>query len=139
MATPRQFQPANFLRAQGYKKKGDGYINPLTGRTITKASALKRASNALGWKDFDTYKKAFTGIPKFQTQSAYERFKGFAEAKRLPTGQGTKFYMLFRAAFQTKPPFKPRSKELRELLTYVGKFNKRTKHQPGESPRKHRR
>lgn len=136
MATPRAFQPAYFLRQQGYKKSGNQYINPVTGRKISKQSALNRAAKVLGWKSFDTYKAAFTAIPKHQTITAYERFKAFAEKRKRPTGLGTKFELLFKAAFQTNPPFKARSKELSELLTYVGKRNKNTKHAPGESPRR---
>lgn len=138
MATPKAFQPAYFLKQQGYKKTGDKYINPLTGRKLSKQSALDKAAKVLGWKNFDTYKQAFTAIPKYQTISAYDRFKGFAQQRGRLTGLGTKFDILFRAAYQTNPPFKPRSTELKELLTYVGKRNKNTKHQPGESPRKRR-
>lgn len=138
MRTPKAFQPAYFLKQQGYKKSGDKYINPLTGRKITKHSALNKAANVLGWKSFDTYKNAYTSIAKHQTITAYERFKTFAEQRKRATGLGTKFDMLFRAAYQTNPPFKPRSKELTELLTYIGKRNKNTKYAAGESPRKRR-
>ena len=138
MATLRAFQPAYFLRQQGFKKSGNQYINPLTGRKVSKQSALDRAAKVLGWKSFDTYKAAYNSIPKHQTVSAYDRFKAFAVKRKRPTGLGTKFDLLFKAAFQTKPPLKARSKELSELLTYVGKRNKNTKYAAGESPRKHK-
>lgn len=138
MKTPKAFQPAYFLKQQGFKKVGGSYINPLTGRKLTKQSALNKAAKVLGWKSFDTYKSAYTAIAKHQNISAYDRFKAFAETRHRATGLGTKFDLLFKAAFQTNPPFKPRSKELSDLLTYVGKRNKNTKHQPGESPRKRR-
>lgn len=138
MATPRAFQPAYFLRRQGFKKIGDKYINPLTGRKLSKQSALNKAAKVLGWKSFDTYKAAYTGIAKHQTVSAYDRLRGFAESKGRQTGLGTKFDLLFKAAYQTNPPLKPRSKELSALLTYIGKRNKNTKHAAGESPRKRR-
>lgn len=139
MKTPKAYQPAYFLKQQGYKKSGDKYINPLTGRKLTKTSALKKAAQVLGWKDFDKYKAAFNTIPKHQSQTAYERFAGYARSKGRPTEIGSKFYMLFREAFNTNPPFKPRSKELTALLTYLGKRNKNTKYAAGESPRKQRR
>lgn len=139
MATPRAFQPAFFLKQQGYKKAGNKYINPLTGRKISKQSALKKAANVLGWKSFETYKAAYIGVSKHQTVSAYERLKTFAESKGRATGLGTKFDLLFKAAFQTNPPLKPRSKELTALLTYIGKRNKNTKYAAGESPRKNKK
>lgn len=138
MATPRAFQPAYFLKQQGYQKVGDKYINPLTNRKILKQSALDKAAKVLGWRNFNTYKEAYLGVAKGQTRSAYERFKSFAQAKGRATGQGTKFDMLFRASYNTSTPFKPRSKELKELLTYVGKRNKNTKYAAGESPRARR-
>lgn len=138
MATPRAYQPAYFLRQQGFKKSGDKYINPLTGRKITKQSALDKAAKVLGWRNFDTYKRAFTVISKGQSNTAYERFKQFAEQRNRATGLGTKFDLLFKAAYNTNPPFKSRSKQLKELLTYVGKRNKNTRFAAGESPRARR-
>lgn len=138
MPTPRQYQPAQFLKNQGYTKSGDKYINPLTGRKITKASALNKASQVLGFKDFDQYKGAYLGHGR-DGVSAFDRFKGYAEAKHLPTHLGSKFMQLYKAAYQTNPPFKARSKQLKDLLTYVGKRNSRTQHQAGETPRKRRK
>ena len=138
MATPRAFQPAHFLKQQGYKKVGDKYINPLTNHKISKQSALDKAAQVLGWRNFNRYKQAFTAKAKGQETTAYERFKAFAQSRGRATGMGTKFDMLFRAAYNTSTPFKPRSKELKELLTYVGKRNKNTKYAAGESPRARR-
>lgn len=138
MARLRSFEPAYFLRQQGFKKSGDKYINPLTGRKISKKSALDKAAKVLGWSSFDKYKEAYTAIAKGHTKTAYQRFKEFAESRKRPIGLGTKFDMLFRAAYNTNPPFKPRSKELKELLTYVGKRNKNTRYAAGESPRARR-
>lgn len=135
----RKYEPAQFLKSQGFVKSGDKYINPLTNRKLTKQSALDKAAKVLGWKSYDRYREAFTKQAKGQTVTAYDRMANFAKAKNLPTGLGTKFDLLFKAAYNTNPPFKPRSKELTELLTYIGKRNKKTKYAAGESPRKQRK
>lgn len=141
MATKRnrRYEPAQFLKSQGFVKSGDKYINPLTNRKLSKQSALNKAANVLGWKSYDRFREAYTKPAKGQTITAYERFAHYARSKGLATGLGTKFDLLFKAAYNTNPSFKPRSKELNDLLTYVGKRNKRTKYAAGESPRKQRK
>lgn len=127
----RNLEPAQWLRKEGFKKSPNGkFINPQTGRQLTKQSALDKSVQAFGWKKWEQYREAYRS-------REYARLKGYAEKLKRPTGRGSKFDQMFREAYQNR--FKKRSEELSKLLTYVGKRNKNTKWQAGETPYKKRK
>ena len=64
------------LSQTGFRKVGELYINPVTGRTNTRSTALNNAASLVGYKDYAAAREAYSS-------KAYKRISGFAkEAKQ---------------------------------------------------------
>lgn len=110
----------SLLKETGFTKLGDGYKNPETGKKVSRASALERASKVLGYKNYSEAKFAFNS-------RAYKRITGFA--KENGKKNDVTLNKLFAKAWadrnkKTKGNKPAKSHNLTKLLKHVGKLPK---------------
>ncbi len=103
------------LASVGYKRQKDGkYLDPVTERKVSLQTAKDRASKFYGYSNYATAKEAFNS-------KAYKRIvERFAKEAGVPNDY--RLQKLFADAWKARN--KDKSKELADLLKYVGKINK---------------
>lgn len=104
------------LANTGYKfdRKTKKYFDPVTERKVSLQTAKDRASKVYGYKNYTEAKAAFSS-------KAYARIvERFAKEAGIPNDY--QLQKLFSNAWKART--KSKSKELADLLKYVGKINK---------------
>ena len=107
------------LKQSGYKRSGLKYINPETGRKITRQSALERSAKSLGFKNYTDAKSAWK-------TKAYKRLSEYASDEG-KNPKGLEFNKLFGEAWKNRKQ-KRKGTALAKLLKYVNKIPQKVRY-----------
>lgn len=110
----------SLLKQTGFRKQGTLYVNPVTGRTNARSTALNNAASIIGYKDYSKAKEAFSS-------KAYKRMNRFL--KDAGKKNDKEFNVLFAKAWKDKDKKiksgrAAKSHNLTRLLKYVEKLPK---------------
>ncbi len=114
------------LARTGFKRQKDGrYLDPVTDKKVKLETALDRSAKFHGYKNYKGAKEAFASKAyKRIVDGGYKTKKGVqpAFAKQAAIPNDYRLQKLFADAWNARD--KDKSKELAQLLKYVGKINK---------------